>query len=169
MTDPAALKIILEALPPQAPGPLVGHPVVVRSGRPSRTELTAAATLPVQWKIVTGKELIAKGDTSDRAIEWPTELPLGIYRLQVSDADNTEDVPLISAPKFPILSPSSDVRSKRLEMKPGLKSRLPSSALGSARRRGSADSSRNPPLYRSVLSQRIAAVPLSKISVAKAG
>ncbi len=86
VTDAAALKIILEALPPQAPGPLVGHPVVVRSGRPSRTELTAAATLPVQWKIVAGKELIAKGDTSDRAIEWPTELPLGIYRLQVSDA-----------------------------------------------------------------------------------
>ena len=99
VTDAAALKIILEALPPQAPGPLVGHPVVVRSGRPSRTELTAAATPPVQWKIVAGKELIAKGDTSDRAIEWPTELPLGIYRLQVSDADNTEDVPLISAPE----------------------------------------------------------------------
>ncbi len=99
VTDPAALKIILEALPPQAPGSLVGHPVVVRSGRPSRTELTAAATLPAQWKIVAGKELIAEGDTSDRAIEWPTELPLGIYRLQVSDADKTEDVPLISAPE----------------------------------------------------------------------
>ena len=35
VTDAAALKIILEALPPQAPGPLLGHPVVVRSGRPS--------------------------------------------------------------------------------------------------------------------------------------
>ena len=99
VTDAAALKIILEALPPQTSGPLVGHPVVVRSGRPSRTELTAAANLPAQWKIVAGKELIAKGDTSDRAIDWPTDLPLGIYRLQVSDGMNTEDVPLISAPE----------------------------------------------------------------------
>ncbi|WKA30102.1 4-alpha-glucanotransferase [Bradyrhizobium roseum] len=99
VTDAAALKIILEALPPQAPGPLVGHPVVVRAGRPSRTELTAAATLPVRWKIVLGREVIAEGDTSDRAIEWPTDLPPGIYRLQVSDAVNTEDVPLISAPE----------------------------------------------------------------------
>jgi hypothetical protein len=28
VTDAAALKIILDALPPQAPGPLIGHPVV---------------------------------------------------------------------------------------------------------------------------------------------
>ena len=39
VTDAAALKIILDALPPQAPGPLVGQPVVVRSGRTSRTKL----------------------------------------------------------------------------------------------------------------------------------
>lgn len=99
VTDAAALKIILEALPPQVPGPLVGHPVVVRSGRPSRTELAAAAALPVRWKIVAGAELIAKGEASDRAIEWPTDLPIGIYRLQVSDGAATEDVPLISAPE----------------------------------------------------------------------
>ncbi len=99
VTDAAALKIILEALPPQTPGPLVGHPVVVRSGRPSRTELPAAAALPVQWKIFAGQELIAKGEASDRAIEWPTDLPLGVYRLQLSDASNAEDVPLISAPE----------------------------------------------------------------------
>ena len=99
VTDAAALKIILEALPPQAPGPLVGHPVVVRSGRPSRTELTAAAALPVQWKIVAGPELIAKGEASEHAIEWPTDLPMGIYRLQVSDGAAAEDVPLISAPE----------------------------------------------------------------------
>jgi 4-alpha-glucanotransferase len=99
VTDAAALKIILEALPPQPPGPLIGHPVVVRSGRPSRTELPAATTFPAQWKVVAGKELIAKGDTSDRAIEWPTDLPIGIYRLQVNDAANAEDVPLIVAPE----------------------------------------------------------------------
>ena len=99
MTDAAALKIILDALPPQAPGPLVGQPVVVRSGRPSRTELPAAATLPVRWKIVADQRLSRKGETSDRAIDWPTDLPLGVYRLQLTDAASiTEDVPLISAP-----------------------------------------------------------------------
>jgi len=98
VTDAAALKIILDALPPQAPGPLVGHPVVVRSGRPSRTELPAAR-LPVEWKIVAGSGVIAKGESSDHAIDWPKDLPPGVYRLQVSDAATAEDVPLISAPE----------------------------------------------------------------------
>ena len=98
VTDPAALKIILDALPPQAPGPLVGHPVVVRSGRPSRTELPAAR-LPVKWKIVADSRFIAKGESSDHAIDWPTDLPPGVYRLQVSDVATAEDVPLISAPE----------------------------------------------------------------------
>ncbi len=98
VTDAAALKIILDALPPQAPGPLVGHPVVVRSGRPSRTELPAAK-LPVGWKIVAGSGVIAKGESSDHAIDWPKDLPPGVYRLQVSDAGTAEDVPLISAPE----------------------------------------------------------------------
>ena len=99
VTDAAALKIILDALPPQAPGPLVGQPVVVRSGRPSRTELPATARLPVAWKIVADKGVIAKGESSDHAIDWPRDVPLGVYRLQVSDATTAEDVPLISAPE----------------------------------------------------------------------
>ena len=99
VTDAAALKIILEALPAQAPGPLVGHPVVVRSGRPSRTELAATAKLPLEWKIVAGSRLIAKGESSEHAIDWPADLPPGVYRLQMRDATATEDVPLISAPE----------------------------------------------------------------------
>ncbi|NOJ38123.1 4-alpha-glucanotransferase [Bradyrhizobium australiense] len=98
VTDAAALKIILDALPPQVPGPLVGHPVVVRSGRPSRTEIPAAR-LPVEWKIVADSGVIAKGENSDHAIDWPRDLPLGIYRLQVSDTASAENVPLISAPE----------------------------------------------------------------------
>ena len=38
VTDAAALKIILDALPPQTPGPFIGGPVVVRSGRPAQTD-----------------------------------------------------------------------------------------------------------------------------------
>lgn len=99
VTDAAALKIILDALPQEAQGPLIGHPVVVRSGRPSRTELPTLATLPVEWKIVADSRVIAEGKSSDHAIDWPTNLPLGIYRLQVKDAAVAEDVPLISAPE----------------------------------------------------------------------
>jgi 4-alpha-glucanotransferase len=99
VTDAAALKIILDALPPHTPGRFVGQPVVVRSGRPARTELSEAATPPLQWKIVAGLEVVAEGKASDRAIIWPQGLPLGAYRLHLTDASSsTEEVPLIVAP-----------------------------------------------------------------------
>src|SRR3990170_7252732 len=52
VTDPAALKIILEALPASTPHRLVSQPVVIRSGQPSRIEFSQAATFPLRWKIV---------------------------------------------------------------------------------------------------------------------
>jgi 4-alpha-glucanotransferase len=100
VTDEAALKIILDALPPQAPGLLIGHPVVVRAGRASQTELQPSAKLPAKWKIVAGSNVVAEGEVSDHAIGWPQDLPLRVYRLQLTDAASTsEDVPLISAPE----------------------------------------------------------------------
>ena len=51
------------------------------------------------WKIVADPGVIAKGESSDHAIDWPKDLALGVYRLQVSDAATAEDVPLISAPE----------------------------------------------------------------------
>ena len=100
VTDAAALKIILEALPPQAAGPLVGQPVVTRAHRPARTELRAEATLPARWEIVAGTKVVAKGEAPGRAIDWPNDLPFGVYRLKVTDAVGTsEDLPLISAPE----------------------------------------------------------------------
>ena len=100
VTDPAALKIILEALPPQAAGPLVGQPVVVRAGRPARTELRPEASLPARWQIVAESGVVAEGETADRMIDWPEGLPSGVYRLQLTDAAAvTEDLPLISAPE----------------------------------------------------------------------
>ncbi|MBR1151910.1 4-alpha-glucanotransferase [Bradyrhizobium sp. JYMT SZCCT0428] len=99
VTDAAALKIILDALPPQTPGPFIGGPVVVRSGLPARTEISAAARLPVRWKIVADHKVIAEGEAVDRVIAWPLDLPLGVHRLQLTDAESTtEDVPLLSAP-----------------------------------------------------------------------
>ena len=99
VTDAAALKIILEALPPQAPGPLIGHPVVVRAGKSARAALLPAAKLPTSWKITAGQKVIAKNVAPGRVIVLPEGLPTGVYRLEVTDAaSTTEDVPLISAP-----------------------------------------------------------------------
>src|SRR5436190_16147544 len=100
VTDAAALKIILDALPPQTPGPFIGHPVVVRSGRPARTELSAGTRLPARWQIVSGPKVIAAGEASDRVINWPQGLPLGVHRLRLMDASlATEDVALLSVPE----------------------------------------------------------------------
>jgi 4-alpha-glucanotransferase len=100
VTDAAALKIILDALPPQTPGPFIGGPVVVRSGRPARTELSAGTRLPARWQIVSGPKVIAEGEASDRVITWPRDLPLGVHRLRLMDDSlATEDLPLLSAPE----------------------------------------------------------------------
>jgi 4-alpha-glucanotransferase len=99
VTDTAALKIILDALPPRIPHPLLDGPVVVRSGRPARTLLKQAATLPLRWKILAGLKVIAQGDSAERAIAWPPGLPEGSYRLHVTDASGVaENAPLIVAP-----------------------------------------------------------------------
>jgi 4-alpha-glucanotransferase len=99
VTDAAALKIILDALPARAPYRFLDGAVVVRSGRPSRTKLSHAATFPLRWKIVAGLKVIAQGETHDRVIVWPADLPDGSYRLHLTDASSsTEDAPLIVAP-----------------------------------------------------------------------
>jgi 4-alpha-glucanotransferase len=99
VTDTAALKIILDALPARTPYRLLDGPVVVRSGRPARTELKQAATFPLRWKILAGLKVIAKGETQVRVIAWPLDLPEGSYRLHLTDAAGvTEQAPLIVAP-----------------------------------------------------------------------
>jgi 4-alpha-glucanotransferase len=99
VTDAAALKIILDALPAEPPRRIIGQAVVVRSGRPARTELGHAAGLPVRWKIVAGPELIAEGEAGEHLIAWPDNLPGGCYRLHLTDAGGSvEQVPLIVAP-----------------------------------------------------------------------
>ena len=99
MTDAAALKIILDALPARVPQPLLNQAVVVRSGQPSRTELSQAAVLPLRWKIMAGPKVMARGQTCDRVIAWPSDLCVGSYRLHLTDASSvTEETPLIVAP-----------------------------------------------------------------------
>src|ERR1700681_367021 len=99
VTDAAALKIILDALPARAPQPFLNQAVVVRSGQPSRTELGQAAVPPLRWKIMAGPKVMARGQTCDRVIVWPSDLPVGSYRLHLTDASSgTEETPLIVAP-----------------------------------------------------------------------
>ena len=99
VTDEAALKIILDALPVRVPSRFLAGAVVVRSGQPSRTELNEAATLPLRWKIVAGIKVIAQGETRHRIITWPMDLPVGSYQLHLTDASGfTEQAPLIVAP-----------------------------------------------------------------------
>ena len=99
VTHADALKIILDALPVRAPHRFLQQGVVVRSGRPARTELSHAATFPVRWKIVAGLKVIAQGESHDRVIVWPSDVPVGSYRLRLTDASScTEETPLIVAP-----------------------------------------------------------------------
>ncbi len=98
VTDAEALKIILDALPVRKPYRFLKQTVVIRSGRPARTELSHAATFPLRWKIVAGLKVIAGGETHDRVIGWPADLPVGSYRLHLTDASSfTEEAPLIVA------------------------------------------------------------------------
>jgi 4-alpha-glucanotransferase len=98
VTGEAALRIILEALPAQAPCRLLGGPAVIRSGEFARTELSQAATFPLRWKIEADLKVIAEGETHDPVIAWPQDLPFGSYRLHLTDASVSEEVPLIVAP-----------------------------------------------------------------------
>ncbi len=75
------------------------EPVVLRTGQPARTEFREAVTLPLRWKIVAGLKVIAQGEARDRVIAWPMDLPVGSYRLHLSDASLlSEQVPFIVAP-----------------------------------------------------------------------
>jgi 4-alpha-glucanotransferase len=99
VTDAAALKIIIDAMPVRVPHRFLSGPVVVRSGQPAQTELKQAATFPLRWKILAGLMVIAQGETRDRIIAWPQDLPVGSYRLHLTDASSfTADAPLIVAP-----------------------------------------------------------------------
>ena len=99
VTGRAALKIIVDALPVAVSHRYLDGAVVVRSGLPARTELKQAATVPLRWKIVAGLKVIAEGDAVGRVIAWPADLPVGSYRLELTDAASVrEEVPLIVAP-----------------------------------------------------------------------
>jgi 4-alpha-glucanotransferase len=100
IADDAVLKTVVEAFPSRAPRRFIDGPVVIRTSLPARTELSEAARLPVGWKIEGGGRTIAEGATDDRSLPWPEGLPLGIWRLRISDAaGDVEEAALIVAPQ----------------------------------------------------------------------
>jgi len=100
ITDPVALKSILDALPEKRVYRFVSGPVVVRALGNPRTELAATGAVPLKWKITGSGNVIAQGETREPVIAWPAGLPLGYHRLTLTDAAGaTEEVPMIVAPE----------------------------------------------------------------------
>ena len=100
VTDPVALKSILDALPEKRVYRFVNGPVVVRALGHPRTELAAVGAPPLQWKLTANGKLIGQGETREPVIAWPAGLPLGYHRLTLTDAEGvTEEVPMIVAPE----------------------------------------------------------------------
>ncbi|NVN87595.1 MAG: 4-alpha-glucanotransferase [Rhodopseudomonas sp.] len=99
VTDAAALKLIIDAMPVRAPHRFLDHVVVVRLGEHGQSELTDAVAFPLQWKIRAGVEIVAQGSAEQRTVTWPSTLSIGSYHLDLTDASGiSEDVPLIVAP-----------------------------------------------------------------------
>ena len=86
VTDAAALKIILDALPVRLPHRFLDGAVVVRSGRPSRTELDRLPRSRCAGKSLPVLRLSRRARRGDRVIAWPADLPEGSYRLHLTDA-----------------------------------------------------------------------------------
>lgn len=100
VTDPVALKSILDALPEKRVYRFVAGPVVVRALGHPRTELAAVGAPPLKWKLSADGNVIAQGETREPVIAWPAGLPLGYHRLTLTDAEGvTEEVPMIVAPE----------------------------------------------------------------------
>ena len=85
MTDEAALKIVLEALPPQTPGTesTAGRGP---AGKAARAALLPGAKLPTTWKITAGERVIAKKHRPWPGHRAPRGACRGVYRLEVTDA-----------------------------------------------------------------------------------
>jgi 4-alpha-glucanotransferase len=99
VTDEIALKIIVDAFPVRIPYRFVEGPVVIRSGRATRTRLSEAVRLPLRWEIRSGPKVAARGESDQNIIVWPQDLPVGSYRLKFTDATSVdEEVPLLVAP-----------------------------------------------------------------------
>ncbi|RJF75105.1 4-alpha-glucanotransferase [Rhodopseudomonas palustris] len=99
VTPPAALQIILDAMPARASHKLLDHAAVLRQGDGARPLLGAGVSGPVAWEIVAGANTLASGTALDGKVDLPADLAAGDYRLRLADADGrTETAPLLVSP-----------------------------------------------------------------------
>lgn len=99
-TDPTALKLILDALPVRTNRRFLGGPVVLRGGQGASVQLNGSAALPVSWRVAGAGKTIAKGKSASRTLVLPGDLPVGAYRLHLTDAAHMrEDAPVVVAPE----------------------------------------------------------------------
>lgn len=100
VTDPAALGVLLEAMPSASPRRFLPGPVVIRQGGPARNEFSRDVAFPLRWKILSNGQVAAEGEASEPAVLWPRDLPVGVYRLHLTDAAaKHEELPLIVTPQ----------------------------------------------------------------------
>ncbi|RYX98898.1 MAG: 4-alpha-glucanotransferase [Bradyrhizobiaceae bacterium] len=98
-TDAAALKIILDALPVRAPRRFLNGIVTLRAGEGRRTKLADTVALPLKWEVCDRDRVLAEGTAHSYEFPLPSDLPVGVYRLQLADASlSSEDATLIVAP-----------------------------------------------------------------------
>lgn len=94
-----ALNSLIAAIPSLQSGRLLRGPIVVRDDDVVPIELASIATLPVQWQILAGEDVVAEGATGDSAALSLGIIPIGNYRLRLCDANAIrEEWPLIVAP-----------------------------------------------------------------------
>ncbi|MET0219719.1 MAG: 4-alpha-glucanotransferase [Tardiphaga sp.] len=98
-TEAVALKTILDGLPARSSYRFVTGTVVVRAGEGGLTTLGDSAKFPVRWKILAGETVLGEGTANAADIEWPADLPAGVYVLKLADAAHMPDVvPFVVAP-----------------------------------------------------------------------
>ena len=99
LTDPTALKIILDAMPVRVSRRLLGGPVVIREGGIPSVTLDSQAAAPVSWRVMQDAATIAEGIAPGSTLDLPPGLPAGIYRLRLIDAAHMrDDAPVIVTP-----------------------------------------------------------------------
>jgi 4-alpha-glucanotransferase len=95
--DPAALEILVGAIPPSPRHPFLNSTFICRGHAPHHIEISDQAALPIVWRATKESEG-PSGIVSDRQLTLP-ELEDGIYSLTVTDAQERHDhVPLLSVP-----------------------------------------------------------------------
>ena len=99
VTDAAALKIILDALPVRRTHRFLSGRWWSGPGSPRRPNSARLPRFRCAGKSLRGLRLSRRARPDDRVIVWPADLPVGSYRLHLTDASSfTEEAPLIVAP-----------------------------------------------------------------------